>query len=220
MISVVAHFGIIYFCKKHITLNYLAHIYLSGTNPQIQIGNFIGDFVKVNAHSKYPEGIASGILFHRKIDHFTDKHPATRQLKELLQPQFGRYSGIIADMYFDYFLAVHFNEYSDKSLRWFTIRFYLYLLIYYRHLPKKVKNFVFHFIFSDRLSQYATIEGLRSSLEIMSYRRIPSRNIDVIISFLKDNYKQIESIFNDFFSSVKSFAEEERIHQLKKHEHL
>ena len=27
-------------------MNFLAHIYLSGTNPKTMVGNFIGDFVK------------------------------------------------------------------------------------------------------------------------------------------------------------------------------
>ena len=28
------------------TMNFLAHLYLSGDNPRLMVGNFIGDFVK------------------------------------------------------------------------------------------------------------------------------------------------------------------------------
>ena len=35
-------------------MNYLAHIYLSGDDPGMQIGNFIADGVKGNHYPDYP----------------------------------------------------------------------------------------------------------------------------------------------------------------------
>jgi acyl carrier protein phosphodiesterase len=195
--------------NKYNDLNYLAHILLSGNFPQIQVGNFIGDFVKGNAHTKYPRKIAKGIILHRKIDDFTDNHSTIKQLKELLRPQFGRYSGIVGDMYFDYFLALNFKNYSRISLNWFACRFYLYLLLNYKYLPQKVKNFVFHFIFSNRLGKYATTDGLRSSLDIMARHKIPALNADEIIVFLDNNHYEIEMLFFDFFPSIKNFIAHE-----------
>ena len=48
-------------------MNYLAHIYLSGKNRQIQIGNFVGDAVKGKAYNSYPDFFRKGILLHRLI---------------------------------------------------------------------------------------------------------------------------------------------------------
>ena len=56
-------------------MNYLAHIYLSGANRKVAVGNFIGDFVKGNSYDIYPLSFQKGILLHREIDHFTDTHP-------------------------------------------------------------------------------------------------------------------------------------------------
>ena len=53
-------------------MNYLAHIYLSGTDEKTLVGNFIGDFIKGNKYASYPVDIQNGILLHRKIDSFTD----------------------------------------------------------------------------------------------------------------------------------------------------
>ncbi|MDD3273470.1 MAG: DUF479 domain-containing protein, partial [Bacteroidales bacterium] len=64
-------------------MNYLAHIYLSGSNRQLQVGNFIGDFVKGRKHENYPKGIQKGILLHREIDRFTDCHPLFIETVEL-----------------------------------------------------------------------------------------------------------------------------------------
>ena len=55
-------------------MNYLAHVYLSGSDEFLCIGNFIGDHVKGKAYFDYPETIQNGILLHRKIDYFTDQH--------------------------------------------------------------------------------------------------------------------------------------------------
>ena len=53
---------------------------------------------------------------------------------------------IVIDMYFDYFLAIHFSEYSGgKSLKMFSYHFNLAVLINYRFLPERVKRFILHF---------------------------------------------------------------------------
>jgi len=90
-------------------LNYLAHIYFSDSCRQVAVGNFIGDFVKGRGYKSYPSGIRKGILLHREIDHFTDNHPVFQETVALLRPSFGRYSGIMADMYYDYLLASDLN---------------------------------------------------------------------------------------------------------------
>ena len=60
----------------------MAHLFLSGDDDDIKIGNYLGDFVKGNQLDKYPKGIRDGILLHRKIDHFTDNHPVVLESKK------------------------------------------------------------------------------------------------------------------------------------------
>ena len=48
-------------------MNYLAHIFLSGNDRCIQIGNFIGDGVKGDGYKQYPRKFQQGILLHREI---------------------------------------------------------------------------------------------------------------------------------------------------------
>ena len=61
-------------------MNYLAHLYLSGSNKDLVILNFIADHVKGKAFLDYPKVIQNGILFHRKIDHFTDQHKLFKRI--------------------------------------------------------------------------------------------------------------------------------------------
>lgn len=184
-------------------MNYLAHIFLSGKDSQLQIGNFIGDFVKGNHYNKYPVRIRKGILLHRKIDSFTDTHPVVRETVVFLRPTFGRYSAIILDMYFDYFLAIRFADYhSQKSLRIFAFRFYFSALVNYNQLPIRVKGFIFHFIISDRLSKYSKLDGLKSSLEIMANYKISALQPEETVNFLIENHDELEKQFHLFFPDL------------------
>lgn len=189
-------------------LNYLAHIYLSGDDRQMQVGNFIGDFVKGRQHENYPKRIQNGILFHREIDTFTDAHPVFGEIVELLRPVFGRYSGIIADMYFDYLLASDFNTYnSNHDLNRFAFNFYISVLWNYRWLPERVKRFIFHFVSTNRLKKYASYEGLESSLQIMSNYKSKAIDPELTISFLKENESALRNYFNQFMPEIILFSE-------------
>lgn len=192
-------------------MNYLSHIFLSGDNRQLQVGNFIGDFVKGKSHENYPPDIQRGILLHREIDRFTDSHPVFLETVEMLRPVFNRYSGIVADMYFDHFLASDFKKYhpsknsssnSSSNLRLFAYNFYLSALLNYPHLPHRVKGFIFHFIGTNRLMKYSTKEGLHQSLQIMSHYKSSAINPDLSISFLQANEEALKTLFERFMPEV------------------
>lgn len=185
-------------------MNYLAHIYFSGKNRKVAVGNFIGDFVKGNSYDKYPLSFQEGILLHREIDQFTDTHPIFRESVDLIRPSFGRYSGIMVDMYYDYLLASDFERYSNgQNLGKFSRNFYLSALLYYRWLPKKVKGFIFHFIRTNRLEEYATYDGLEYSLKIMSVYNSSAINPTLGIEVLAKNEAQLRKLFEIFIDDAK-----------------
>lgn len=168
----------------------------------MQVGNFIGDFVKGQQVAGYPPDVQEGIRHHRAIDRFTDMHPVVQQTKVLLRVPFGRYAGIVLDMYFDHLLAVHFDDYSTVRLPVFARRFYWTLWRHQRILPPTVKEIMWHFILTNRLCRYATLEGLKGSLDIMvRYKYIPI-DTALTISFLQMHYARLEADFAAFFTEV------------------
>lgn len=190
-------------------MNYLAHIYLSGDSDEIKLGNFIGDHVKGNKHLQYPDQVAFGIRMHRNIDSFTDQHDVVKVCTNLLKPGYGRYSGVVADVFFDHFLAANWNEYSVCTLRQFSKHAHAVFLSNFFLLPLQVKQFLPFLIQHKRLESYAKSENLFQVLEIMSrYSSLPA-NSHWAIQILNQEYQQFETLFRSFFGELTNYVESE-----------
>lgn len=188
-------------------MNYLAHIFLSGADRKMQLGNFIADAVKGSAYRNYPKRIADGILLHRAIDDYTDNHPAVREAKQALRPHFGRYSGVLLDIYFDYLLASHFGEFSRVPLRRFTRRFYLTMILNRRYLPARIKRFMWHFIGTDRLGKYAMPEGIGRSLAIMVGVGRMSISVEDAVDYMVKHEAELWVVFLPFFRELQAMCD-------------
>ena len=92
-------------------MNYLAHIYLSGEDDFVKIGNFIADGIKGRKYKLYPGKIQIGILLHRKIDWFSDNDDIFKKSKRRLDKKYGHYKGVIIDIFYDHFLAKNWKNF-------------------------------------------------------------------------------------------------------------
>jgi acyl carrier protein phosphodiesterase len=190
-------------------MNFLAHLYLSGDNPGVQIGNFIGDHVKGRNYEKYEPSIKQGILLHRKIDHFTDTHPIVKQSSKRLSERFGRYSGIVTDVFYDHFLGVNWDKLCDLPLNKYVSKVHKVLLRNYFKLPADVKRFLPFMVKSRRLETYATIEGIDRSLRIMTnYSSLPD-HVTWGMQQIEEHYEAFNDEFMAFFKEAKKMATDE-----------
>ena len=188
-------------------MNYLAHLYLSGDSEEIKLGNFIGDFVKGNRHQQFPKEVAYGIILHRHIDSFTDQHATVKEFTKLLRPGYGRYAGIVADVFFDHFLASNWSEYSAYSLRHFVKNAHAIFLSNFGLLPFRVKQFLPFLIQHKRLESYSKRENLQNVLEIMSRRTSLPANSEWAMQILLQEYDQFEALFRSFFTELIDYVE-------------
>ncbi len=195
-------------------MNFLAHFFLSNKIENIIIGNFLGDFVRGNKYNEYPEEIAKGIMLHRNIDTFTDKHPIILQTNKRLHADFGKYAPVITDIYYDHFLGVHFDKYKFKNqndvdkLSNFSIFIYETLKKNYHVLPSLAQQVFLRMQKQDWLTHYATLYGMEQSLNGLSHRAKYATNLYKSYDFLKQNYSDIESDFLSFFPDIIQFVEE------------
>ncbi len=187
-------------------MNFLAHIYLSGDDPEIAIGNFISDSVRGKKYKSFPVGIQKGILLHRKIDTFTDAHEIFRKSTKRLHKKYSHYSGVIVDIYYDHFLAKNWKDYSDKPLEEFTFEFYKVLIDNYDLLPARVQNLTPYLIKDNWLLSYATVEGISRVLNGMSKRTKYKSNMEMASEDLLEFYDIFEKEFKDFFEELMKFS--------------
>ncbi len=190
-------------------MNFLAHLYLSGDHPMIQIGNFIGDHVKGRNYLNYSPDIQKGIILHRKIDAYTDSHPIVKNSAKRLYEKYGRYAGIVIDVFYDHYLGINWDRYNDIKLSKYVSKVHKTLLSHYFKLPNEVKGFLPFMVKSRRLETYATVEGIHRSLSIMSnYSSLPDESDWAIKQLVRYN-GEFNQEFIEFFEDVREMANNE-----------
>jgi acyl carrier protein phosphodiesterase len=187
-------------------LNYLAHIYLSGANEEILVGNFIGDYVKGFELSKYSETMRKGIMLHRHIDSFTDTNLIVKRSKSRLVEKYRKYAGIIIDIFYDHFLVNAWPAYSNQPIGDFVHNVHEVLCKHLDMLPEGVRLFLPSFIKFNWIQKYSTIEGIEDVLHRMSSRTTLPEETDYAIRVLRDDYEKFESEFSAFFPSLISYV--------------
>ncbi|MBN2805175.1 MAG: DUF479 domain-containing protein [Prolixibacteraceae bacterium] len=188
-------------------MNYLGHIFLSGMNEPLLVGNFIGDYVKGRQFEHYPDEIKQGILLHRVIDEFTDHHPNWMAIRELIRPAYHRHAGVVADLFLDHYLARSWDLYSPIRLQWHAKWVYAVLLKYYEFLPERVKGFLPFLIQHRRLQSYADVSGIEISLRIMALHTSLPDHHNEAIHLLKTCDKELATLAHGFLPDAQLFVQ-------------
>ncbi|MBL7914825.1 MAG: acyl carrier protein phosphodiesterase [Bacteroidia bacterium] len=187
-------------------MNFLAHLYLSGTDEQIQLGNFIADSVKGKSYLNFPEKVLQGILLHRSIDNFTDNHPIVEITKKRLRGSFHKYAPVISDIYYDHFLAKYWHEFSEINLENYASDFYEVLNANKDILPERTLQMMPHLIKGNWLVSYRSVEGIHRVLSGMSRRTTFVSNMEHAAEELNANYNFYEQEFRHFFPELIAHA--------------
>jgi acyl carrier protein phosphodiesterase len=188
-------------------LNYLAHIFLSGPDTELMIGNFIADAVRGKQILQFSQGIQQGILLHREIDAFTDVNEVVAETKNRLRPEYGKYAPVIADMFYDHFLAANFEAFSQQPLRPFTHEKYSVLQQHWPILPERVKHFLPHMMQHNWLLSYAELPGINQALTGLSRRTTFVSGMETAARELEKNYELYAAEFSLFFPELIAFSQ-------------
>lgn len=191
-------------------MNFLAHIYLSGTNKRVQIGNFMGDGIRGKDYINYHPDIQLGVLLHRSIDTFTDFHPVFRQSKHRLVPKFNHFSGIITDMFYDHFLAKEWELYHHEALNNFSQSFYQNLEHHKDELNLKTREMLPYLTKQNWLERYSELGDLQKILQQMDRRFSFNSNMYESVDDLYDNYDLYKQEFHLFFKDLMVHSEVEK----------
>ena len=198
----IANFAVSAILLRTGFMNFLAHIYLSGDNEQLMIGNFIADFVKGKKKDEYPDEIRKGIELHRFIDHFTDHHEVVLSSIRRIHGRQEKYSGVVVDILYDHFLAANFSSYSAVPLQEFSQKTYAALKANWHALPPDVHRFLPFMIERNWLLNYATVDGIGRALTGLSGRVKYENRMDEALQDLQEHYASLEADFTKFFPDL------------------
>ena len=186
-------------------MNYLAHAYLSFGRPGILVGNMISDYVKGEKKYDYPEQIQQGIAVHREIDRFTDTHSATKEAKEIFRPAYRLYAGSLMDVIYDHFLALDENEFTDESLKAFTINTYAMLDQFTDHFPEKFSRMYPYMKAQNWLYNYRYRQGIEKSLAGVVRRAKYLEESDTAYLLFNEHYDELKRSIPVIFPGSKKY---------------
>lgn len=191
-------------------MNFLAHALLAGPAPADRLGGVLGDFVK-GPLRPLPAGVspalADGLELHRRIDGFADSHQAFRRSRARVSVHRRRYAGIMVDMFYDHFLAVHWGRFCDQPLGAFAAAIYGLLEQHRETLPPAFVPVLPLMQGNDWLASYAAEAAVARALDRMAEYRLRRPNrLAGGGEELRRDYRGFEADFLDFFPDASAFS--------------
>jgi len=180
--------------------------YTYTTTPERLIGNLAGDFVKGPLHDRFTPGIRQGIQEHRRIDAFTDSHPSVAAFRRVLIPEHGHWSRVIADVFFDHFLACDFESYAHESLDSFVARVHRTFDQHVDLLPDRLRTVWPYMRDQQWLLSYRHASGIEQALRGLSHRIARHPPLFEAVHHLHDSREELLRRFRAFFPDVMKFA--------------
>ena len=196
-------------------MNFLAHAFLAGPLATDRIGGMIGDFVKGRLDPLPPglgAALAAGVMLHRRIDSFADTHPAFRRSRARVSAERRRVGGIMVDLFYDHFLALHWTRFSAQPLAEFTAHTYRLIGQHPEPMPESFRPVFERMAQHDWLASYRDAANVARALDRMAEFRLrrPNPLAGAGEELLRD-YAGFEADFFDFVPDALAFAESVRL---------
>lgn len=184
-------------------MNYLAHTWLARHSDEALLGGLLGDFVHGQvALLDWPPAVTQEILLHRRIDRFTDTHPAITAVRASFG-ELRRYAGIVLDVYFDHLLARDWARWNDQPLSDFTARVYHVLDAHRDQLPPRLKRIAPHMAAEDWLGSYRhrdTVDGAIRGISTRLSRK--GEMLRACLPVLREHEADADAAFEVFFPDL------------------
>jgi acyl carrier protein phosphodiesterase len=187
-------------------MNYLAHSYLAAGSDEFLLGSFLGDFVGGKIKNRYGKRIEQGIIFHRKVDTYTDSHVLTVDCRKQFSSYRRRYAGVIVDICYDHFLSKYWSTYASVDLGEFAGHVYTVIQSYGDILPSRLQEVLPRMQRQNWLLTYGTLNGVKITLERISKRVSVNNPLIGSIEEVIENYDRLETNFLSFFPDLIEFA--------------
>ncbi|MBD3243790.1 MAG: DUF479 domain-containing protein [Chitinivibrionales bacterium] len=197
-------------------MNFLAHLLLADNTTEARIGSVLADFTRTaneRLEAAFGPGIAAGVMQHRLVDAFTDKHPIVNHCAGLLFDSQRHAGRIVVDILFDHYLSVYWERFSTLSREAFIERCHESLLAVDSlqcGLPERFRLFARRYVEHQVLDSYATVDGVVLALERVARRVSCENRLASAAPDIECHYEALRDGFLSFFPLLKqAFAPHE-----------
>jgi acyl carrier protein phosphodiesterase len=182
-------------------MNYLAHLALSYPATGLVVGNFIGDHIRNKDLDTFTKEVQLGIEMHRSIDTFTDTHPLSIAIRETLFKEYRHISRILVDIYYDHFLALHFETFHRQSLALFNSEITVLLQQHAGIMPLSAQGYLRGMKAQNWLLEYSSIAGIDIILTKMA-NRTGLHPLKTAAKTLEEHYPFFQAQFLKFYPEL------------------
>jgi acyl carrier protein phosphodiesterase len=189
-------------------VNFLGHIFLSPSDDQILLGNFIADSVKGDPNKHYAGRVLEGVKFHRAIDYFTDHHEVVRQGVARFRESQGRWAPVVIDVIYDHILASDWNLHHHQELYPFVQNVYGKLEAQKHHFPTAVERYFMYMKTQNWLFNYQYEWGLLKSLRGLDRRTSIETKMYRAIEVFKKDEQAFRTEFKSFIADAQKMSED------------
>lgn len=192
-------------------MNWLAHVFLSEPTTDFRLGNLLADLVRGTDRAGMPPDFLRGAACHKAIDAFTDAHPIVIRSRRRLDARYRRFSGVLIDIFYDYFLAQSWTTYETRPLDAYASAFYLDVRRRQLALPPEASTTLARIVKHDLLGQYQQLSGVENSLRRIS-THIAQRwgrryDLETSIAELQARESELAEDFATFFPQLRAHVD-------------
>lgn len=191
-------------------MNYLAHLYLAGDDPDERFGSLLGDFVKGRPEQAYDGAVLLGILLHRRVDSFTDAHPVFARSRARVEPGLRRFAGVLVDLFFDHFLARDWASLHPTPLECYARDIYRMVTRREAEMPASMVPAMRYMVAYDSLHAYRDRRHVARALGGIGRRLKRPVPLEQGVRDLERREADFQADFRDFFPQLQAFARAER----------
>lgn len=187
-------------------MNHLAHFQLAGECEHRVVGALLGDYVKGPLTGALPQALERGLRLHRRVDAFTDGHPALRALRRHFGPGERRLAGVVTDLFFDYLLTRHWRRFHEPALELFSARVYAILGRHAAALPPAAARHARRIVDHDLLCRYGEADVVEGALARLGERLGQPQAMRAATAVAWSHLGEFEEAFLAFYPQLVAIA--------------
>jgi Uncharacterized protein conserved in bacteria len=136
------------------------------------------------------------------VDSLVDHHAASIEYRQIERKGRRRFSGIVQDIFMDYWLVQHWSRFSDESFQSFSEKAVTSLSADLRMCPPRLHSMVESLVEYNWLPNLGTIEGIEKAIRSIQRRWRHGHHLSPFLDDIHAELAYVEPVFLSLYPEV------------------